>query len=255
MNDTPTPGITPTSATTPATIAKTKVKNRTGPKVPRDWKVKFLASFAKTANVRLACQDAGVSSHCAYSHHKIDPEFAAAWDELKVNVSEILEAEAIRRAVIGTLKPVFQSGELVGHIREYSDSLLTLLLKANSEKYRDRGKVEVGLSGPGGGPVQIEAGPVLDRIAALAATAIGATADIARAVIESRDGPADVPMAIPAGDQTALILASPADQPADNQDDDPDSDPDTALLIPSGDAANDVPYDEANVETNDEATT
>jgi hypothetical protein len=40
-----------------------------------------------------------------------------------------LEDEAFRRAVTGVDKPVFQKGECVGFIREYSDNLLTLLLR------------------------------------------------------------------------------------------------------------------------------
>ena len=49
-----------------------------------------------------------------------------------------MELEARRRAVKGTDKPVFQRGEQVGTIREYSDTLLMFLLKANKpEKFRD----------------------------------------------------------------------------------------------------------------------
>ena len=53
------------------------------------------------------------------------------------------EDELYRRSVEGFDKPVFHKGEICGSIREYSDTLLTLLLKANDpDKYADRQKVE-----------------------------------------------------------------------------------------------------------------
>ena len=56
---------------------------------------------------------------------------------------KLREEEADHRAVDGVEKPVFQQKELVGHVTEYSDSLLIAQLKAgNPEKYADRKKVE-----------------------------------------------------------------------------------------------------------------
>ena len=53
------------------------------------------------------------------------------------------EDEADRRAVEGTLRPVFHKGNICGHVREYSDSLLAIQLKAgNPDRYADRQKVE-----------------------------------------------------------------------------------------------------------------
>ena len=52
------------------------------------------------------------------------------------------EDEAFRRAVEGTEEPVYHKGAICGHVRRYSDSLLTLLLKAGDpDKYADRSKV------------------------------------------------------------------------------------------------------------------
>lgn len=49
-----------------------------------------------------------------------------------------MEAEAFRRGVKGTEKPVFHQGVECGRIREYSDTLLITLLKANRPaKYRE----------------------------------------------------------------------------------------------------------------------
>ena len=58
----------------------------------------------------------------AYYHRNADTTFAAAWDSACDEAADILEAEARRRAVEGTLRPVYQGGRHVGDIREYSDS-------------------------------------------------------------------------------------------------------------------------------------
>ena len=55
----------------------------------------------------------------------------------------VLEPEAIRRAVEGVEKPVYQGGELVGYVREYSDTLLIFLLKGGKpHKYRENIKID-----------------------------------------------------------------------------------------------------------------
>lgn len=56
-----------------------------------------------------------------------------------------LEAEARRRAMDGVDEPVYHKGEVVGHVRKYSDTLLIFLLKAHRpHKYRDNYKIEHG---------------------------------------------------------------------------------------------------------------
>ena len=60
---------------------------------------------------------------------------------------EKLEAEADRRGVKGVVKPVLYKGKVVGSIREYSDALLMLRLKALDPRYRDGPSP----SRPGGG--------------------------------------------------------------------------------------------------------
>lgn len=94
-------------------------------------------------NVSLAAQKAKISRRAAYDARDVDLAFAAAWKEAVEIAVELMEAEARRRAVEGTLRPVFQGKKLVGKVREYSDTLLIFLLKANKpDKYRDRHQVE-----------------------------------------------------------------------------------------------------------------
>ncbi len=77
--------------------------------------------------------------------------FKQLHEEAKDEAFDALEGEAHRRAVVGVLKPVYQGGQRVGAIREYSDTLLIILLKAGRpEKFRDRFEHV----GRGGGPIE-----------------------------------------------------------------------------------------------------
>jgi len=99
----------------------------------------FLEALASTANVTEACEITGVGRSAAYDWRREDDEFRAAWDaSLDVGVG-VLEDEAVRRAVKGVDKPVYQGGQMVGTVREYSDTLLIFLLKGRKrEMYGDR---------------------------------------------------------------------------------------------------------------------
>lgn len=118
-------------------------------------KAAFLVEFAKRGIVTTAARSIDVDRATVYRWYESDPAFALAFDDAKEQATDAMENEARRRAVDGVDKPVFQGGELVGYIREYSDTLLTKMLAANRpEKYRERASVEV--TGKDGGPVQHE---------------------------------------------------------------------------------------------------
>ncbi len=113
----------------------------------------FLLALADTANVSAAAKKARISRRHMYRLRKDNEDLAAAWKEAIALGTAALEDEAARRAMEGTLKPVFYKGTKVGTVREYSDTLLIFLLKARDpEKYADRVKQE--LTGKGGGPLQ-----------------------------------------------------------------------------------------------------
>ena len=102
-------------------------------------KRQFLAAYSELGNVsqaaKLVAMDRG--NHPRWMRE--DPEYAEAFAEAKEIACDNLEAEARRRAVEGTEKPVFHNGQVCGTIREYSDTLLIFLLKgAMPEKYRER---------------------------------------------------------------------------------------------------------------------
>lgn len=109
-----------------------------------------LAWLAKGYSLGHAAEQAGVARQTVLGWRK-DPAFAARYDEAIERGTDVLEDEARRRAVEGVDRPVFQGGECVGHVREFSDNLMTILLGGRRDKYR-RQKVEH--SGPDGGPIQ-----------------------------------------------------------------------------------------------------
>jgi len=61
------------------------------------------------------------------------------------------EEEFLRRARDGVLQPVYQGGVLVGHTRQFSDSLMQMLMAGRRSRVYGKQKVE--MTGEGGGPV------------------------------------------------------------------------------------------------------
>jgi hypothetical protein len=113
----------------------------------------FIARLREGDTVTAAARQVNLSRRALYDHKAADPEFSVEWDEALDEGVEVLEQEAKRRAVDGTLKPVFHQGQECGYIREYSDSLLSLLLKAKKPKvYRENASIEH--TGKDGGPIE-----------------------------------------------------------------------------------------------------
>lgn len=90
---------------------------------------KFLDALADGSTVRDAAKLIGINPKTAYRWREADKAFATAWAEAYEIGGWTLEAEAQRRAVDGTEKPVFYNGKECGRVREYSDTLLIFLMK------------------------------------------------------------------------------------------------------------------------------
>lgn len=119
-------------------------QNRTSQRARKTWAKAFLDELRLTGIVAAACLIADVPRSTAYSRRETDPVFRSAWDEAIVESGEWLEKEARRRAEEGTLRPVYYKGELVGFMREYSDTLMGQLLKANNpEKFGNKLIIEI----------------------------------------------------------------------------------------------------------------
>lgn len=78
-------------------------------------------------SIRAACDRVEISRQ-TYNVWKRDPEFLAAFHEATEDGADLIEDEAVRRAVEGCTEPVYQGGELVGHKQVYSDRLMEKLL-------------------------------------------------------------------------------------------------------------------------------
>jgi hypothetical protein len=113
----------------------------------------FLEEFANGGIIVNAARVAGLKPRTIENYRKNDPKFAEAFEDAQELANGVLETEARRRGLEGVDKPVFQKGQRVGEVREYSDVLLKMLIQANMPKYRDaQSKLE--MAGPTG-PVEI----------------------------------------------------------------------------------------------------
>lgn len=100
---------------------------------------KFLAILGESGSVSKACEEAGIARNSAYLWRRDDAGFKKQWDLAVEFAGDLLEAEGFRRGHDGYDKPVFQGGQLVGVVREYSDTLLIFLLKGlKRERYGDK---------------------------------------------------------------------------------------------------------------------
>lgn len=131
-------------------------------KTQRLKKTSFLAAYAEVGNVTRAAEIAEVDRSMHYYWMANDPDYKDQFREAENQANDRLEQEARRRAVEGTLKPVFHKGEECGVVREYSDTLLIFLMKgAMPEKYKERQQTE--LTGKDGGPIQHQVKQLTDE--------------------------------------------------------------------------------------------
>jgi hypothetical protein len=106
-------------------------------KIP-PWAPKFLDALMRDPNVSRAAAIAGYGRQHAYAVRAENAAFRKCWDEAVEIAVDALESEVRRRAMDGVERPIYQGGVLVGSVREHSDQLAALLLKAHRpEKYRE----------------------------------------------------------------------------------------------------------------------
>src|SRR5262249_13418277 len=126
-----------------------KPTSETPQSIPQHKKELFLSEYSRLGTILKAAPAASIDRKTHYNWLKSDPEYAALFERAKEDYLEKLEAEADRRAVEGTLRPVFHQGEECGQIREFSDTLLIFRLKGLApERYRENQKIDVNVTGP-----------------------------------------------------------------------------------------------------------
>lgn len=113
----------------------------------------FLAAFKISGSVVLSAKAAGVEKTIHYRWLR-NKHYAHDFAQAETEFGDMLETSAIRRAMAGTLEPVFYQGVKCGAIRKFSDGLMVHLLKRfKPDQYVSRVSAE--LAGPGGGPIPI----------------------------------------------------------------------------------------------------
>lgn len=123
----------------PRTIVQSKKDKRT----PKQKQKQFLDKFCDLANISKAAKAVKIGRQTVYDWIENSPDFKVEFDKACKVALGVLEDEATRRAVEGTQRPVFQNGKMVGKVKEYSDTLMIVLLKARApEKYKDRQQIE-----------------------------------------------------------------------------------------------------------------
>lgn len=120
----------------------------------RERKEQFCEALLLNRGQRLyAARSIGVSQPTVARHLRDDPEFRAMYEETMQLYRESLQSEAHRRAVEGTLKPIFFQGkravdtdengnEVPAAVREYDTTLLVMLLKRHCPEFKDKQVVE-----------------------------------------------------------------------------------------------------------------
>lgn len=133
------PSIRTRARLSPTMTKKAKnTRRQTHKKATTAWRDPFLNYLRRGWTVAQACRNAGVAHRVAYDHREKDETFGADWDDELQEGTDILEGEAIRRGFQGYLKPVYQQGRRVGTIREYSDTMASLILKKRNPAFKER---------------------------------------------------------------------------------------------------------------------
>jgi hypothetical protein len=102
-------------------------------------KARYLQALAIDGTLTTGCRAGGVNHGTVYTWRETDDHFVLAENQVKAELADRLEAEALRRAYTGWDRPIYQRGVLCGTERVYSDMLLKLMLGAlKPEKFRER---------------------------------------------------------------------------------------------------------------------
>lgn len=88
----------------------------------------FLDHFAGTADVKAACDAAGVHYSTVYKHRRTDPVFAAGWDEALAQAYALLEAEAVRQRLEMQRRASFEP-QPAGEMTEEFERVIKLLAR------------------------------------------------------------------------------------------------------------------------------
>jgi hypothetical protein len=123
------------------------------PALSRELKMVFLRAFARHGIISDGTLAAGITYRTFYRWRKEDETFNEDCKTAVTMANDLMEREARRRGVEGFERPIIYQGEITGEYTDYSDALLTTLMKGNKpEKYKERTQ----LSGSVGRPMTLD---------------------------------------------------------------------------------------------------
>lgn len=110
------------------------------PRITRASKDAFLDRIAAGYSINKATEAAGHHRTSWYGLRDRDETFAAAWAAAaaqgEVVRNDVIRDEIRRRAIDGVDEPVYYQGNVVGHVRRYSDTVLLAMANAHLPDYR-----------------------------------------------------------------------------------------------------------------------
>jgi hypothetical protein len=114
-------------------------------------RARFLKHLAKTANITASAMVACITRRTAYNWKHAEPDFEEAWLDALEQATDTLEAEARRRALEGTPRPLTCKDGLIYDkdgkpvmVLDFSDTLMVTLLKAHRpERFKDRSETHM----------------------------------------------------------------------------------------------------------------
>jgi len=107
------------------------------------WRAPFLIALTEGATAAVAARKASVAYRTCFDHRRKDTAFRRLWDEAHEMGTDAIEEAARERAVVGHERPIWSHGKVAGTVREPSDRLLELLLRARRpERFRENMRVE-----------------------------------------------------------------------------------------------------------------
>lgn len=113
-----------------------------------DIAVRFLELCAEHGpHITRHCHALGIVPATELRHRRNDDEYGAAYEDMVEIWRAKVEAETIRRAMIGIEEPVFYQGNEVGKVRKFSDHLLLAILKRYDPAYREKTQVDLNVAG------------------------------------------------------------------------------------------------------------
>ena len=133
----------------------------------------FIEDFRFHGNISRSCRALKINRSTVYEWQETDDVWLAEFRQAEIEATETMEAEAYRRAVEGTAKPVFHQGAQCGVVQEYSDTLLIFMLKARApDKYRDNVSVTLQVKAEAE-RIAAKLGKTADEVLALAGVTAG----------------------------------------------------------------------------------